>query len=265
MKKFIPSFIVCCIFLLCAAVSGVHAEEKQNVVSDDYFEDGYFEDDYDFEDSGGAASEDPFGAWNKFWFNINDYTLIHIAKPVHEGYSKITTSGIRGGIHNFRENLKTPRRMVNALFQAEFSQFFIELGRFIVNTTTSLGFADVAGRNKPLYPYHPENLEFGYTLAKWGFPEGPYFTIPFYGPSTVREAIGTGLDAFSNIYDYYIKWYVYIPVETYLMFNDLDTVYKPYETITGNALDPYIAVRSAYLENLKYTRSIKKVQFNSNK
>lgn len=258
MYKFIP-----CILLSLCLIAGQtvpHAEAQENNAAsrqiaddgyfdDDYFNDEYFEDDYAFEEK---PDKDTFRIWNKFWHDINDYALIRIAKPVHEGYSKITTKGIRGGIENFRQNLKTPHRMLNALLQGEFAQMFIELGRFIVNTTTSLGFADVAGREKTLYPYTPENLRFGYTLAKWGFPEGPYFVIPFYGPSTIREAIGTGVDAFSNVQDYFLEWYVYMPAEAFLLFNKLDDTYKPYETLTKNAIDPYIAIKNAYLENLAF-------------
>lgn len=41
--------------------------------------------------------------------------------------------------------------MLNAFLQGDVDQFFIEIGRFIVNTTTSLGFVDVASvNNKPL-------------------------------------------------------------------------------------------------------------------
>lgn len=216
---------------------------------DGYFEDDYFEDDYSFEEN---SSKDTFLVWNKFWHGVNDYALIRIAKPLHQNYSKITTKGIRGGIENFRNNLKTPHRMLNAALQGEFAQMFIDLGRFIINTTTSLGFADVAGREKTLYPYTPDNLRFGYTLAAWGIPEGPYFVIPFYGPSTVREAIGTGIDAFSNVQDYFLEWYIYMPAETYLLFNKIDEIYMPYETLTKNAIDPYIAIKNAYLENLAY-------------
>lgn len=258
MHKIFPCLALVLFLTFIGSVFSADAEENtaagtyvnDEYFNDGYFEDEYFEDDYSYDDT--AQSSDPFKAWNKVWHGINDYALIDVGKPMHKGYSKITTSGIRSGIANFRENLKTPRRMLNALLQAEFAQFFIELGRFIVNTTTSLGFADVAGRNEPLYPYTPENLRFGYTLAKWGVPEGPYFVLPFYGPSTVREAIGTGADAFSNVQDYFIPWYVYTPAEIFLAFNELDKTLLPYEAVTRNAIDPYIAVKNAYLDNLSY-------------
>ncbi len=32
------------------------------------------------------------------------------------------------------------------------------------------------------------NEDFGQTLGWWGVPPGPYFVIPFFGPSTLRDA-----------------------------------------------------------------------------
>lgn len=254
MKKILFNLALACLLCLGSMQFSAFADEitaeTASLASDNYFEDDYDDESY-------TPYNDIFSAWNKPWHSINDFVLIDVAKPLHEGYSKITTPEVRTGFSAFRENLKTPRRMVNALLQGEVGQFFVELGRFIVNTTTSLGFADVASvNNKPLVPYHPENLRFGYTLATWGFGEGSYFVYPFYGPSTVREAIGSSVDFFSNAFDYLVPWYVFTPTEAFLAFNEVDKMYIPYEAVTSNALDPYIALRNAYLENLYSTRPV---------
>lgn len=253
MKKIIFNIALACV-LSMGISSFAHAEEitaATTAASDDYFDDDYSD------ESSFTPHNDLFRVWNKPWHEINDFALIKVAKPLHEGYSNITTQEIRSGFSAFRENLKTPKRMVNALLQGEIGQFFVELGRFIVNTTTSLGFADVASvNNKQLVPYHPENLHFGYTLATWGFGEGSYFVYPLFGPSSVREAIGTTVDFFTNAFDYLVPWYVFIPAETFLAFNETDKMYVPYEAITSNAIDPYIALRNAYMENLYSTRPI---------
>lgn len=249
MKKILFNITLTCI--LCMGISAFASAEETAFASDDYFEDEY--------DSGESYTpyNDIFRIWNKPWHEINDFVLIKAAKPLHKKYSKITTPGVRSGLSAFWENLRTPRRMVNAFFQGEVGQFFVELGRFIVNTTTSLGFADVASiNNKPLVPYVPDNLRFGYTLAAWGFGEGSYFVYPFYGPSSVREAIGSSVDFFSNAFNYLVPWYVFTPSEVFLAFNEMDKMYVPYEAITSNALDPYIALRNAYMENLYSTRPI---------
>ena len=40
--------------------------------------------------------------------------------------------------------------------------------------------------------------DFGQTLAVWGVPEGPYVMLPIFGPSTIRDAVGLGVDTVSN-------------------------------------------------------------------
>lgn len=245
MKKILFNILLACIFCMGICHTVALAEESTVIASDEYFDD-----DYDNEQAY-TPKADAFKFWNKPWHEINDVLLIDIAKPLFLEYSKITTPEVRTGFKAFRENIKTPRRMLNALLQGEIGQFFVEFGRFIVNTTTSLGFVDVASvNNKPLIPYKPENLRFGYTLATWGFGEGSYFVYPFYGPSTIREAIGSSIDFFSNAFDYLVPWYVFTPAEVFFAFNEIDVMYVPYEAITSNALNPYIALRNAYLENL---------------
>ena len=36
--------------------------------------------------------------------------------------------------------------------------------------------------------------DFGQTLGVWGMAPGPYLVLPFFGPSTVRDAVGLPLD-----------------------------------------------------------------------
>jgi phospholipid-binding lipoprotein MlaA len=36
--------------------------------------------------------------------------------------------------------------------------------------------------------HEKHNEDFGQTLGVWGVPPGPYFIIPFLGPSTLRDA-----------------------------------------------------------------------------
>ena len=40
--------------------------------------------------------------------------------------------------------------------------------------------------------------DFGQTLAVWGVPDGPYVMLPIFGPSSVRDAVGLGVDTVTN-------------------------------------------------------------------
>ncbi len=41
-------------------------------------------------------------------------------------------------------------------------------------------------------PKHDE--DFGQTLGHYGFANGPYVMLPLFGPSTLRDALGRGVD-----------------------------------------------------------------------
>merc|ERR1711991_1291639 len=40
--------------------------------------------------------------------------------------------------------------------------------------------------------------DFGQTMATWGVPDGPYVMLPIFGPSSVRDSFGIGVDAITN-------------------------------------------------------------------
>lgn len=204
-------------------------------------------DDYDTET---APVNDPLEAWNRSWTRTNDFFLLHIVKPLHITYAKVVPKTFRSGISNFSHNLLTPVRMVNSMLQGEFGQAGVEFGRFIANTITSLGFADVAQKDRPYYRYRPETLNFGYTLAVIGIPEGPYFVIPFVGPSTVRNAFGRLGDVFLDPLGYVVPWQASLGSTLFRNFNDADTFISPYETLINASFEPYIAIRNWYLTTL---------------
>ena len=217
-------------------------------------------DDYSAEDL--AAQDDPLEGWNRFWFHVNDWFLEYIVKPLHKGYAFIVPEPIHNGVSNFAHNVAFPVRMLNSLLQGEFAQAGVEFDRSVVNFMVSLGFADVASQSQPLYPYHPETENFDYTLGVWGVPDGPYFIIPFLGPSTVRGAVGETGDAFMKPQYYALDWEVSTASSVYFAFNGADALYKPYDQITESALEPYVALRNAYL-NMRKNR-LQRMTFSSN-
>ena len=218
-------------------------------------------DDYSAEDE--ALQDDPLEGWNRFWFHVNDWFLQYLVKPVHKGYAFIVPEPIRNGIGNFAHNLAFPVRMLNSMLQGEFAQAGVEFDRSLVNFMVGFGFADVASQSKPLYPYHPETANFDCTLGVWGVPDGPYFIIPFLGPSTVRGAFGEAGDAFMKPQYYALDWEVSTASSLFLSFNDVDKLYKPYDQITESALEPYVALRNAYLNMRKNRQQELSLTFNT--
>jgi phospholipid-binding lipoprotein MlaA len=134
---------------------------------------------------GRTTMEDPWQPMNRGIYAFNDTLDRYAVKPAAKGYKAVTPNWVRARIGQFFLNLGYPVTMVNQLLQGKPVLFAQDTGRFITNTTIGLGgLFDVADRMG--MPAHEE--DFGQTLAVWGVPSGPYFVLPFYGPSTARDA-----------------------------------------------------------------------------
>jgi phospholipid-binding lipoprotein MlaA len=91
--------------------------------------------------------------------------------------------------------MKEPTLFFNNVLQREFEQAGITLGRFAANTTLGLGgLLDVATD----WGLKRQPADFGQTLFTWGFDSGPYLILPLLGPSNPRDAIGMGIDSYSD-------------------------------------------------------------------
>jgi phospholipid-binding lipoprotein MlaA len=207
-------------------------------------------DDYDDEEYGKSV-RDPFERWNRFWFRFNNALLLKALKPAHGAYARVVPAPIRAGLAHFRHHLAAPVRFANSLLQGKLTQAGVEFGRFFINTVTSLGFADVAALNRPLFPYHPESATFGHTLGVWRLPEGPYLVWPLLGPSTLRETAGLAGDWLMAPQSRFLPWQATMGVSAGLAFNVLEQTYVPYEMLMDIALEPYSAMRYAYLSRLR--------------
>ena len=205
-------------------------------------------DDYDDIDADDKAQSDPLEGWNRFWFRFNDCFIQYVLKPLHKGYCFIVPEPVRSAVSTFSYNALFPVRMINSMLQGEFAQAGVEFDRSFVNFMLTLGFGDPASEKKPLFPYHPETENFDWTLARWGVADGPYFIIPFLGPSTVRGAVGTAGDMAMKPQSYFLDWPVNVGSSLYLNFNGADELYKAYDAITESALEPYIALRNGYID-----------------
>ena len=63
-----------------------------------------------------------------------------------------------------------------------------DIMRIVINTVFGVGgLFDVATLAK--LPKHDNDL--GLTLGHYGVPAGPYLVLPLFGPSTVRDAVGS--------------------------------------------------------------------------
>lgn len=196
------------------------------------------------------ANKDPLEGFNRGIYKFNDVADKAVIKPISKGYKAIAPTPVRTGINNFFDNLRTITSVFNNLLQLKFANAFSESGRFVINTTFGLaGFIDVAGMDK--IPVHRE--DFGQTLGHWGVGNGAYLVLPFFGPSTLRDASGLIVDTATTDPITYTHNIGEIRLHNQLrvaQFIDKRTELLDASDIVDEAsLDPYAFMRDAYLQH----------------
>jgi len=194
---------------------------------------------------GKGDPRDPLESYNRAVYTFNDKLDQFVLKPVAKGYDNVLPTVAKTGVRNFFGNLGTVLTMANNALQGKGEDAFSDLGRFLLNSTFGVaGLFDIA---TPVgMPQHKE--DFGQTLGKWGIGSGPYFVLPFLGPSTIRDAMAKPLD-WQLQYPTHVSD---IPVRNSLYALEvIDTrasLLGASNVLGEAALDPYVFVRDAYLQ-----------------
>ena len=194
---------------------------------------------------------DPLEEINRVFYELN-FNLLDpvIIKPIAIIYDQATPKPVRQVLRNFFSNLDEVPSLVNNALQGKFGQAGNNAGRFLMNTTIGLGgFFDVA-KKAGLQP--GEDEDFGQTLAVWGVPAGPYLMLPFFGPSTFRDAPSNFVDSLFDPFSYNNR----LPVRVAIKGIDLIALRADLlgidDVISG---DEYLFIRDVYLQNREYVVS----------
>jgi len=145
------------------------------------------------------AHHDPLEPLNRQTFALNLFLDHHLIKPLAKAYKRVIPEKIRDAIHHFLDNVNEPIVLANNLLQGRFKSAAKTTGRFVVNSTAGIGgISDVATKHDL-----PKQIgDFGQTLAVWGLEEGPYLVLPLFGPSSPRDAVGLGVDVYTDPFRY---------------------------------------------------------------
>jgi phospholipid-binding lipoprotein MlaA len=139
----------------------------------------------------GYADIDPLEGLNKVFFYFNGALDFLIFEPLARGYRFVTPEGARVAIGRAFDNLASPIIFANDLLQFRFHHAATTFSRFAINSTVGLlGLFDVAAE----LGLERHDADFGQTLYGYGVGDGIYLVLPLLGPTTVRDAIGTGVD-----------------------------------------------------------------------
>jgi len=199
--------------------------------------------------------QDPWEGMNRDIFSFNDDVDEYIMKPSARAYQWVMPEFLDVGVTNIFSNLLDAGVSVNNFLQGKVKEGSMDIARLMVNSTVGIaGFFDVATLID--LPKHEE--DFGQTMAVWGMPSGPYFVIPFYGPSTVRGVGGRLGDTVLHPLTYtglfanpVVSWGALAARTVEII--DIRADFLGAEAVASEAaLDRYTFFRSAYRQRRQY-------------
>jgi phospholipid-binding lipoprotein MlaA len=192
----------------------------------------------------GTSSADPWEGFNRAMFGVNEVLDSDLLFPLADAYVTLVPELVRTGVRNVFNNAADLWSAVNQLLQGKVENSTAMSMRFFTNTVFGVaGILDIAtelGMDRK-----PE--DFGQTLGVWGMPPGNYLVLPFFGPSTVRDAAGLPLDVAASP-AYAINQGSFRPVTTVLQIIDTRAgLLGVSKALDQMALDKYSFVREAFL------------------
>lgn len=193
------------------------------------------------------VQHDPWEPLNRTIYSFNTVVDNATLKPLAKGYEAVIPGPARRSIGNFYDNLMTPQSAVNNFLQGKPGDGFTELARFVFNSTLGIGgLFDVATAGG----LDAQTEDFAQTAAVWGVPAGPYVTLPFLGPHTLRGAILRPFGISFLLYNY-DNTSVRDKLQV-LRLIDLRARILAAEKFLEDSKDPYITLRESYLQNREY-------------
>ena len=193
----------------------------------------------------GATLGDPYEGVNRQVYAFNETVDEAVLKPLAKGYQTVVPDFIDLAVSSFFNNIKDVQSALNNLLQMKLTDAFEDAGRVAINSTMGLaGLVYLASG----FGIHRHDEDFGQTLGYWGVEPGSYLVLPFLGPSSVRDTIGTGVDFVtdplfyinSDILEYSLKGVRGVDRRADLLSAE--------KVVGAAALDEYSFVRDAYLQ-----------------
>ena len=194
---------------------------------------------------------DPYENTNRAIHSFNVGLDKALFRPASKGYVAIVPEPIVDSFNHFADNLSMPSVMVDSLLQGRFKQAGIALARFSINSTVGfLGLADPASD----FEIPEVDTDFGETLHVWGFDEGAYVELPFYGPSTARDAVGVVVNLFTNPLDYADAppKNIGLYAQVVKRMGDRGRYSDSVDAVLYESADSYAQSRSIYLQNRRF-------------
>jgi len=192
---------------------------------------------------------DPFEDINRTVYGFNETVDDNLLEPVSRAYKDHVPEVAQDRVSDFFGNLRDVSTLANQILQFKPVEGVETLGRILVNSTIGLGgLFDVASD----MGLTTDDEDFGQTMGVWGVEEGPYVVIPLLGPSTVRDGVGLFVDTTSDA-----NMISKTEGIGFISSSAISIIDKRVELLLVTDMidlsdDPYIAMRSSYLQKRKY-------------
>ena len=199
--------------------------------------------------NGYSSDNDPLEPMNRAIFGFNEVVDDNILEPVAKGYRYVTPDPVERSVSNFFNNLGEINTIINSALQMKLDKTITSSSRLAINSTVGvLGLFDVATS----LGIQREKEDFGQTLGFYGIPSGPYLVLPFFGPSSFRDAPGFYADVMmeKSISPVYTELH-HEERQAIQATNVIDTranLLKATKILDTAAKDKYIFLRESYLQ-----------------
>ncbi len=196
-----------------------------------------------------SSDNDPLEPMNRAIFGFNEIVDDNILEPVAKGYRYVTPDPVERSVSNFFNNLGEINTIINSALQMKLDKTIASSSRLVINSTVGvLGLFDVATS----LGIEREREDFGQTLGFYGISSGPYLVLPFFGPSSFRDAPGFYADVMmeKSISPVYTELH-HEERQVIQATNVIDTranLLKATKILDTAAKDKYIFLRESYLQ-----------------
>lgn len=195
---------------------------------------------------------DPHEDFNRVFYDFTDSVDRLLLEPVVDVYVEYVPFAAQRSVGNFYDNLSYPNVILNAFLQGKVRQGFQDGLRFIVNSTVGFfGLFDMATH----MGLAKNDEDFGQTLGVWGVDANSYLFVPLYGPSSGRDVTDFPVSIVTNVLFYagYVAGAaVLAPITALGALDKRARMSGPMKIRDQAALDPYLFVREAYLQQREY-------------
>jgi len=216
-------------------------EEEDGERSDeDWGEDLFFEEEVE-------PIADPIEPFNRAMFQVNDKLYYYFLKPASKVFSFVLPKDLRVALGRAMNNSEAPIRFTNCLLQGRFKDGGTEITRLVINTTFGLGGLFDPARD--WWNIRTKEADFGQTMGHYGAGHGFYLVLPFIGPSSARDGIGTFIGYLTLPQNYFITFPEKLAIFSVDAVNYVSVNPEEYDDLKRDAFDPYIFFRDAYTQH----------------